>query len=175
VVRNQEVRIVRVILLDIIKAKEKSVMTKKELICLAIKYNILYSLMMLFAWFIIFEGIMPQDNYLKGTPAAIMFSVITLAVIIAPNINYYTRWKRWDSKFPMTLVTNPEIRKKKNLDHYQKSFDMVAYIIAVDETYKNKLNIKTEEDQEYLMYILDAYHQMKWLESKNAPYSIDNE
>lgn len=163
------------ILVDIIKAKEKSVMTKKELINWAIKANIGYVILIVLMWLFtssIIRNMEGQTILGEG----FMFTInalLSVFVFTVPNYIFLRNWKHWHSKFPKVLHTNPKTREIKGYEHYEKSLDLVAYIIAMDETFENRLNLNDENTYEYLMHIIDTYHRRKYLESINAPFEID--
>lgn len=158
---------------ELIKVKEKSVMTKKEIILYSIKSYIGYSGFLLFMWFFIGSLLRTGEYLIPDKMVYIMFGFISLVVIFTPGFNMYRRWNRWDKYFPKTLYINPKTRAEKLPDHYEESMDVLAYLIAMDETYDDKLKL-SKEDTEYLLYILDSYYSKKSLDNYNAPYKVEN-
>lgn len=157
---------------ELIKVKEKSVMTKKEIILYTIKSYIGYSIFLVLMWLFINAMLRTGEYLIPDEVVYVMFGFITLTVIFIPGFKMYSRWNRWDKYFPKTLYINPKTRAEKLPEHYEESMDILAYLIAMDETYDDKLKL-SKEDTEYLLYILDSYYSRKSLDSYNAPYEVE--
>lgn len=163
------------ILVELIKAKEKSVMTKRELILYAIKTYIFFTVV--FYLMYLFIGLLAKQSnsvLVDDKPFFIVIGIMALFAYITPGITLYVRWKRWHSYFPKTLYLNPKTRAKKMPEHYDDSMDVIAYLLAADELHENKLSHLSEDDKEYLMYLLDSYYGKKWLDNISAPYTVDS-
>lgn len=158
-------------IIELLKAKEKKVMTKRELVFYSVKFTIFTAFLLSFVWTLLFT--IPLNDVFLQRGAFVFWTVISFVFLLTPLLISIHRWYNWDRYFPKKLYLNPNTREIKGFTHHEKSEKIIDYLFNLDQKYENRLKGLNEKDKKYLKFVLDSYYASEWLNEIKGTYNVE--